>query len=315
MSDVTATEGRSPLVLVGMVVGGLVLLAALWFLVVSPLLSGDADDEGTFDPRAGQPDVTATEPTTGPTEPTEEDVLAALPIETYEIFLSRDPFEPVIPAPAGDGGADTDGDGVPDVVIIDEDGDGVPDDGDGDGIPDGDDADGDGGGDGGVEHNAVLIDVFVDDSGEPRALIRVDDRIYTVGEGDIFADAYTVVAIDGTCVTLTFNGAAFTLCEGGTTPPGDGDGGDDADGGTDTGPCRGDDQVVCDGRVVTLIDVFVGQDGTPVAVVQVDSTLYEVRRGDTFAQNFQVISIDPPCVTLLYGDDAFTLCEGERTLK
>lgn len=307
MSDVTMVEDRrSPLVVLAIVLGALVVLGALWFLVLSPLLAGDDADED-FDPRAGLPEATATEPVEEPTEITEEDTLEALPIETYDIFLSRDPFEPVIPAPSTDGGGTgTDGGGT------DTDGDGIPDGGTGDG--DGTDGDGDGtdgDGDGAVEHNAVLIDVFVDDSGEARALVRVDDRIYTVGEGDIFADGYAVVAIDGTCVTLTLNGAAFTLCEGGTSPPGDGDGGGD---GSDTGPCRGDDEVVCDGRVVTLIDVYVSG-GEAVAVVQVDSTLYEVRRGDTFAQNFQVISIDPPCVTLLYGDDAFTLCEGERTLK
>ncbi|MBW3659810.1 MAG: hypothetical protein KY457_14315, partial [Actinobacteria bacterium] len=195
MSDASATDGRRPLVVVGVTIVVLLVLAALWFLVVSPLLAGDAEDDADFDPRAGQPDVTATEPTADPTETTDEDVLAALPIETYEIFLSRDPFEPVIPAAdAGGGGTDADGDGVPDGGT-DTDGDGVPDDGtDGDG--DGTDGDGDGA----VEHNAVLIDVFVDDSGQARALVRVDDRIYTVGEGDIFADGYAVVAIDGSCV-------------------------------------------------------------------------------------------------------------------
>lgn len=302
MSDVTPPGERNPVVVLAAVLGAVIVLAALWFLVVSPLLGGDEVDDDAFDPRAGQPDTSATEPVVDPTEPTDEDVLAALPIETYEIFLSRDPFEPVIPAPAV--GTDTDGDGVPD-PITDTDGDGIPDGGD---PGDGTDSDGDGT----VQHNAVLIDVFVDDSGEARALVRVDDRIYTVGEGDAFAAGYAVIAIEGTCVTFTFNGDAFTLCEGGAAPPGDGD---DDGGAGDPGPCTGDDEVVCDGHVVTLVDVFLDGDGTPVAVVQVDSTLYEVRRGDTFGQNFQVISIDPPCVTLLYGDDAFTLCEGERTLK
>ncbi len=50
-------------------------------------------------------------------------------------------------------------------------------------------------------------------------------------------------------------------------------------------------------------------------VVRVDETIYEVRAGETFAGNFQVISVEPPCATLLFGDDAFTLCEGETTLK
>lgn len=312
MSTTDPTPTRSPAVVALIAIVALLALGLLWFLVVAPLMGGDDD--------ASEDDVVVTRPVAPEDAPTaipdEADELALLPIETYEIFLARDPFEPVVPRPdegAGTGDVDVDGDGVPDVVIVDVDGDGVPDggtDGGTDGVP------GDGTGtddpDGAAQHNAVLIDVFTDDNGQPRALIRVDDRIYTVGEGDDFADGYALVAIEGTCVTFTFQGNAFTLCEGGGEP---GQPGDGTDPGTDTGPCRGTDEVVCEGRTVTLIDVFTTDDGTPVAVVQVDSTVYEVRRGDTFAQNFQVVSIDPPCVTLLYGDDAFTLCEGERALK
>lgn len=310
MSDANApAEDQGNLrVLLGILVA-VVILGALWFLVVSPLLlEDDATDTGADQPTSAQPAPGET----SPAEP-EEPELAQLPVETYEIFLSRDPFDPVVPETVGDGAPDADGDGQPDVVIVDGDGDGIPDgddgtDTDGDGVPDGDD------GDGVPQHDAVLIDVFIDDSGEPRALIRVGDRIFTVGEGEIFADDYTVIAIDGTCVTLAFQGSTFTLCEGGG-----GTGDPDAPNGNGNGTADGrcstrDGQVVCEGRVVTLIDVFTS-DGEAVAVVQVDSTLYEVRQGDDFAGNFRVISIDPPCATFLFGDDAFTLCEGQRTLK
>lgn len=77
--------------------------------------------------------------------------------------------------------------------------------------------------------------------------------------------------------------------------------------------CVDDGTVVCDGQVVKLVDVF--DDGQPGAVVQIDETVYEVRVGETFAGNYLVRSIDPPCATLLFGDDAFTLCEGESALK
>lgn len=77
--------------------------------------------------------------------------------------------------------------------------------------------------------------------------------------------------------------------------------------------CVDNGTVVCDGQVVKLIDVY--DDGQPGAVVQVDETAYEVRAGETFAGNYLVRSVDAPCATLLYGDDAFTLCEGESTLK
>jgi hypothetical protein len=299
-TNATATSDQGRLRLLLGVLAGVVVLALLWFFVLSPLLAPTDDDLGAD---AAQPtDSEPVEPIEPDVEADDEDALLALPVETYEIFLARDPFDPVVPEPAVDGGTDgtgTNGDGT--------DGDGTAGDGNGDGTDDG------------VQQNAVLIDVFTDDSGTPRALIRVDDLIYTVGEGDAFADGYVVVAIEGTCITLTLDGEAFTLCEGGggTGDPGNGNGNDDGDGGDAGGSdaCTNGDEVVCDGRVVTLVDVFDGDDGEPVAVVQVDTTIYEVRRGDTFAQNFQVVAVDPPCVTLLFGDDAFTLCEGQRTLK
>lgn len=79
--------------------------------------------------------------------------------------------------------------------------------------------------------------------------------------------------------------------------------------------CVGNGEVVCDGMVVSLVDVFVDEDGRPAAVIQVNTTLYTVHEGDVFADNFRVLAIDPPCVTLMFGDDTFTLCEGERILK
>lgn len=72
--------------------------------------------------------------------------------------------------------------------------------------------------------------------------------------------------------------------------------------------------MVCDGHRVSLVDVF-EEDGESKAVVRVDDVLYEVETGEVFASSFQVRSVESPCVTLLYGDDAFTLCEGESVLK
>lgn len=78
--------------------------------------------------------------------------------------------------------------------------------------------------------------------------------------------------------------------------------------------CQQDGAVVCDGHRVSLVDVF-EEDGESKAVVRVDDVLYEVETGEVFASSFQVRSVESPCVTLLYGDDAFTLCEGESVLK
>jgi hypothetical protein len=51
------------------------------------------------------------------------------------------------------------------------------------------------------------------------------------------------------------------------------------------------DDLVCNGRVVSLIEIRTGEDGSRVAIIQVDTTIYEVAAGDTFAGNFVVQSI------------------------
>lgn len=103
------------------------------------------------------------------------------------------------------------------------------------------------------------------------------------------------------------------------TPAGDGapppPGTPPSPGAAPTEGCVGDVEVVCNGHVVTLVDVFEDDAGRPTAIVQVNSTMFTVHEGDVFADNFRVLSIDPPCVTLIFGDDTFTLCEGERVLK
>ena len=68
------------------------------------------------------------------------------------------------------------------------------------------------------------------------------------------------------------------------------------------------------GHTVRLIDVF-KDGGTQRAQVQVDGTVYTVDEGETFAESFQVLSVSGDCASMLYGDDQFTLCEGEEILK
>ena len=80
-------------------------------------------------------------------------------------------------------------------------------------------------------------------------------------------------------------------------------------------PCEGQQEVVCDGQVVTLLDLVKDLEGQDVAVIQAGSLVYEVRVGDTFATYFQVRSIEPPCVRLQYGDEGFQLCLGKAVMK
>jgi hypothetical protein len=51
------------------------------------------------------------------------------------------------------------------------------------------------------------------------------------------------------------------------------------------------------------------------AEVQVDGVSYEVSRGETFADHFKLLAASGDCVAMLFGDQEFTLCEGDEILK
>jgi hypothetical protein len=69
------------------------------------------------------------------------------------------------------------------------------------------------------------------------------------------------------------------------------------------------------GTSVALLDVFQQADGTPMAKVQVGSTVYTVGAGDVFAVSYRVVSLNAPCGQFLFGDAPFKLCEGEEVIK
>ena len=51
------------------------------------------------------------------------------------------------------------------------------------------------------------------------------------------------------------------------------------------------------------------------AEVRVDGTSYTVARGETFADHFKLLAASGDCVAMLFGDQEFTLCEGDEILK
>lgn len=65
------------------------------------------------------------------------------------------------------------------------------------------------------------------------------------------------------------------------------------------------------GKLVSIISL--SSDGE--VVVNVDGTDYTPEVGGIFAQSFQLVSVDGDCASLLYGDDQFTLCEGQEITK
>lgn len=76
--------------------------------------------------------------------------------------------------------------------------------------------------------------------------------------------------------------------------------------GTETGRCRGDAEVVCDGTVLVLEDLRT-VDSDEIAVIVVGDVTYQVRPGERFAESFELLRIDIDSARLLYGDEVFSL--------
>lgn len=88
----------------------------------------------------------------------------------------------------------------------------------------------------------------------------------------------------------------------------DGDGEVDTDDGTDTS------EESVEGHRVQLISVS-GSGDDATAQIQVDDTVYTVDVGEEFAESFKLLSTSGKCASLLFGDDQFSLCEGQEILK
>ena len=68
------------------------------------------------------------------------------------------------------------------------------------------------------------------------------------------------------------------------------------------------------GTRVTLVEIR-DVEGVLRATVKVGDTDYDVGVGDTFADSFKVVSLDPDSGVFLYGDNAFELSVGQEILK
>lgn len=65
---------------------------------------------------------------------------------------------------------------------------------------------------------------------------------------------------------------------------------------------------------VTLLDIR-KQSGKLVATVDVNGKDYNVSEGQTFANNFRVLSLSSSCGTFVFGDERFSLCIGQQVNK
>jgi hypothetical protein len=123
-----------------------------------------------------------------------------------------------------------------------------------------------------------------------------------------------LVAPAGTGSTTGGGTTATTTAGGGTTGGTTGGatattvaGGGGVSGGAATAPRRS--------QRVALLNVYT-KNGKTVADVRVNDTVYTaLAPGQTFASNFQVVSLQGQCGSFLFGDESFQLCEGQEVLK
>jgi hypothetical protein len=189
--------------------GGFLAVAMLLFFVVRPLLLGG---DGGGDKQALPPPVTSASPA-----PSTTTTAAPAPEETFEVFGSKNPFQPPNGAPGtGTTGTTAPGGGTTDTTTPG----GAGTDGTGGGtattIPG---TDGAGGASGaGTEPRAsqrvALLDVY-QLGGATVADVRVNSTVYTqLAPGEEFAGSYKVVSLDGTCGSFLFGDERFRLCKG-----------------------------------------------------------------------------------------------------
>lgn len=207
-----------------------VLVLVLGVVAGMTTLAVDPADGGVISRAAAQEEPTATETATEPTDDGTSDALAALPPITFEVFLSRDPFEPVFVEPTANAAGPAGTPAVP-----------------------------------GVDPSA---------SPSPGA---------TPGPSPSGTPNPTASPTPGT--------------------------------GTPTEGCSQGSSTVCNGQTISLVDIQTNAAGQSIALVQVNGQVYEVSVGQTFAGNFRLDAIAGNCASLLFGDESFTLCEGEQVLK
>jgi hypothetical protein len=182
---------------------GVVAAAALLFLlVVRPLLFGG--DDGGNQEALPPPSPAPSQPAGGATTTT---IAGVPPVETFEVFGSKNPFQPPNGVPGGEGTtASTTPGGTTETTI--------PGGTTGTTIP------GTNGGASGsgteprVSQRVALLDVY-QVGGVTVADVRVVSTVYTeLAPGEEFAGSYKVVSLEGTCGSFLFGDERFRLCKG-----------------------------------------------------------------------------------------------------
>jgi hypothetical protein len=186
--------------------------------MASLLVTACAGSDDTIDvvPAASQ-DTTQETPADGDADI--ESVLAELPMVVYDVYLSRDPFDPVREPPVEAAAAEDDDSaadeepGVPagatTPVFSDAPASAAPDSGgpacktSGDVVCDG--------------TSIALTEITTSSDGRPVAIVQVDTTVLAVAEGAEFAGRFRLLAVTGDCATFLYGDESFTLCEGAQT--------------------------------------------------------------------------------------------------
>lgn len=186
----TGVAGSQLAIVVGLLVA---VLVAMWFFF---LRGGDEEPTAVVP----APVITEGAPVPEPV-PVKKPNKGKGPVETFELFAAKDPFEPLVDPNAGTGAS---GSGTTT---------GTGEGGTGDGTGTGTGGISGGGGEDVSGHQVRLIDVFTR-QGNPRAQVQVDGTVYTVDEGEVFADNFELLSVSGDCATMLFGDDQFTICEG-----------------------------------------------------------------------------------------------------
>lgn len=178
----------------------LVVVIAVGGVLVGGLLAynlfGQGGDDGNATTSAPAPKA-VTQPTTAPptTTTTAAPGAPSVPGGEFDVFATRNPFEPVVQiTPTGGtstGGTPTGTGGTTGTTTATT-------------TPSQNPSAG---------TSVALLDVF-DQGGRTLARVQVGSTVYTVGPGETFATSYKLVSLSGTCGQFLYGDSPFSLCEG-----------------------------------------------------------------------------------------------------
>ena len=190
-----APKSNNRRVTIILIVGGVVVALLAAFNLMSGGGGGGGEQRVERDPadhHRGERRRRGHEPTTtAPAAPT-------LPNGQFDVFATRNPFEPAVQVTPDTGEPST---GPPRTPVV------------GPTTPSDTTPPATGSPEPSAGTTVALIDVF-DQGGVTMARVQVGSTVYTVAAGQTFATSYKVVSLSGTCGQFLFGDSPFSLCEG-----------------------------------------------------------------------------------------------------